>query len=500
MQSVWLSLLWKEWREHRMKLAALSGVAFLTLFLICFTFRNNIIDVFAFMTTSLGCYVFMTTFFVAMNVAGGESSRKTMPFLQSLPVPMWQPAAAKLLLASLTLILPLLLVMAFVYLPFLLGAESSESVRNAIDWDQGRWPQPWGIDDWFTARLVGSVLGILSFLLWLTAAGVNRSDEIRAGAVGFLTVTAVWLCFAGLWYIAEKKELPTIETFLKVAISAAPGGPGYSVWTKSNTLACLLIALVGHAGAGAWFLGRFGQVKFKSNRGGARDSVVQVDYTLGPPRHSQSSAIAWKQLRETGPLAAFALAATLAFTAIVLLADETKNVNFKRVFIQIGTGMSFFVVLVAGIGLYLDELKPGLNNFWRSRPNDLRLWFGVKYVAGLLVLIAVLGVPLFMAGLFYWSEGHHDLDWNEFWNGAHVATWVLTITYSIGMTAQCLTRQPLYAAALTVSILMIGAYLLAKFNDNLQLSTATNVTIMIVSLVVVIALAWQTVKHDWGWK
>ena len=346
-------------------LAALTAIVFLTLFLICFSFRNNFVEVFSIVTTSFSCYAFMATFFIAMSVAGGESSRGTMPFLQSMPVPMWQAAAAKLLLAALTLVVPLLLVMAFIYLPFLLGAGENESVQQAIAWDHRHTGHPWGIEDWFTSRLVGTVLGTLSMLLWLAAVGVNRSDEIRAGAVGFLTVAVIWMCVACLFHFAEKNELPDFEEGLRVAMASAPGGPGFAASKADNRLPYVLTALVGHALVGAWFLGRFGRVKHKPKRGGSGQSTAELGYALGRPMRSQLSATAWKQMRETGPLALVALTATVGFATLVYFSADTDNIRegYGILIMGIGAYMTFFVVIVAGIGLYLEELKPGLNNF-----------------------------------------------------------------------------------------------------------------------------------------
>ncbi len=161
--------------------------------------------------------------------------------------------------------------------------------------------------------------------------------------------------------------------------------------------------------------------------------------------------------------------------------------------------MSFFVVMVAGIGLYLDELKPGLNHFWRSRPNDLRLSFGVKFLAGLLVLVTVLGVPLFLAGWNQWNEEYNP-EWKELWGGTLFGVWFFVLTYSLSMTYQCLVRQPIYAVVFTLATLLIGGFVLSLSDFNLQRETAMVATGMIVSLVVVVGLAWMTVKHDWGWK
>ena len=224
-------------------------------------------------------------------------------------------------------------------------------------------------------------------------------------------------------------------------------------------------------------------------------SKTAVAGSLKVPFKSQLTAIAWKQMRETGPLAVVALAGILAAAGFVRWVDISSRMTFSEAFLLTGASMSFFVVMVAGIGLYLDELKPGLNHFWRSRPNDLRLWFGVKFASGILVLVTVLGIPLFLAGWSQWSEVYNP-EWKELWGGTLFGAWLFVITYSLAMTFQCLVRQPIYAVVLTLATLWLG-FVLAKLSDP-HMSMA--VTAMIASLVVVVALAWKTVKHDWGWR
>ncbi|MCH7751448.1 MAG: hypothetical protein IH898_04765, partial [Planctomycetes bacterium] len=147
----------------------------------------------------------------------------------------------------------------------------------------------------------------------------------------------------------------------------------------------------------------------------------------------------------------------------------------------------------------LDELQPGLNHFWRSRPNDFRLWFAVEYLAGILVLVTVLGIPLFLAGWSQWN-GEYNPERKELWGGTLFGVWFFVITYSLAMTSQCLVRQPIYAVVLTLATLWLGVFVFSQIDVKPQVEIAKAVIGMIVSLVVVVALAWKTVKHDWGWK
>ena len=72
--------------------------------------------------------------------------------------------------------------------------------------------------------------------------------------------------------------------------------------------------------------------------------------------------------------------------------------------------------------------------------------------------------------------------------------------YSLAMMYQCLVRQPIYAVVLTLATLWLGVFVLSLIDVKPQVEIAKAATGMILSLVVVVGLAWKTVKHDWGWK
>ena len=115
------------------------------------------------------------------------------------------------------------------------------------------------------------------------------------------------------------------------------------------------------------------------------------------------------------------------------------------------------------------------------------------------MLFVLLGIPIFLAG-FVEQSNYSNFTWKDLWTGTYFAVWLFTITYSLAMTAQCLTRHPLYAAALTVTALMLGSFSWHKAEQNLEPSALVGTTSMIVALSVVVFLGWKTVKHDWGWK
>ena len=116
MQSIWLSLLWKEWREYRWKLAVLTLLIFLP-FLLALFFSADLgwRDWYLLNVSSLFCYGFLASIFVGMDVAAKENGNGTISFLQSLPMPHWKAAVAKLLVASFIVVVPIVLLMLVNY-------------------------------------------------------------------------------------------------------------------------------------------------------------------------------------------------------------------------------------------------------------------------------------------------------------------------------------------------------------------------------------------------
>ena len=140
-------------------------------------------------------YRMLAALTVGMGVSGGENGRGTMQFMQTLPISTRKLAGTKLLMAMLTVVIPIvvLLSLAFVYLS---NSKLDANLLDEIfDWESRRgilnqW-RPTSLGSWFCALLLFSSLLVGSLLLWMAAGGVNRSNEIRAAGIGFLVIVVV---------------------------------------------------------------------------------------------------------------------------------------------------------------------------------------------------------------------------------------------------------------------------------------------------------------------
>jgi len=437
---------------------------------------------------------------LGMGGAAKENGAGTAAFLQSLPTPLWKVAFVKLLIVSVVAAAPIVLFVTLSYFCYRTGMYSLHDTPLFLD-DQNVVVEPRGyISAWFIRCATVAVLATLSLLWWMAAIGVNRSDEIRAGAIGFLGIVAIWCGWGYLFYLADKHHWSTLESTLQVAASAAPGGP--MVWhleTPGPTFdrSTPIISFISLAAVAACFLLRFGRSSQKTGRG---DNVLSLpaEANAKRPHRTQLSAIAWKQVRETGPLAVFALAASAAMASVSYLFEDPVEKNFPLLFASIGAAMTFLVAVVAGIGLYLDDLKPGLEQFWRSRPTRFDLWFGIKYLGGLLILVTVLGIPIILSVASIVNLEGGDLLSRETVAEILFFGWLFVMAYSLAMTTYCLLRQPLYAAIASLLVLWLGAAMFGwAFADPGGLHVALAMTL---SLAATIALGWLAVKNDWGWK
>ena len=501
LRSVWRSLLWKEWHEHKWKLASLTALVVAVPTIIGFWGVDSYLLMAAMTVTA--CYCLLAGTFVGMSTAGSEAGRGTLPFLQSLPVPMWKPGTVKLLIALATVVLPLfaLLVVFCVWWTF---AWFGGTLSLYEPWEL-QVPGPWGIQNRLAGTTLSGVIGVSSLLLWMATAGMNRSDEIRSGAIGFLVVCFVWFVLATGLELAVRRELTSLKYGLEVLCAAAPGGAAF-VGRDTRPLEHLgwwphlFAALLGHTWLLNLYLRRFGKVVPGTSRRTDEASPQRAGgyQHLAPPMRSQLTAVAWKQMRETGPLALLAVLGVLVATAAVWMADFRSKTADELGNVLGGITMSvcFFVTLVTGIGVFLEDSKPRVEDFWRSRPVNHSLWFSVKFLVGALILALSFGLLMLLA--LWLTDG--DLLRSENNPGAAVAFVILlfVLIYTLAMATFCALRQPLYAAVLTIGLLLGGMFLAQLAFDYFEISSGkAGWALLLFSQIAATTLAWQAVKRNW---
>ncbi len=512
MRTIWHSLAWKEWHEHKWKLVAITAVLWgVAALVLCF---DDLGDTFGQAIALVAICIVPLSVFVGLGAAANERSRNTLPFLQSLPVPMWQAALTKLLIGFATLFAPIVLTVGFLYVCRIglgfAGVDYTSAVhfveKNSLT---GRW--------YFDCVLLSAPVAA-SFFIWAAAAGVNRKDEVSAGAVALAVMVGWYLLLVISGYLLYYPHaIP--KWFFATAISTAPAG--FLPLSDSMYFRFLPIgagiAFFTHLALATWYVRRFGRVanlEIHSPQAAVRDR--DASWLAIAPRRSAFTAIAWKQCRESGPLVLVGLAGLVGVVAL-LAVGESSELNYAwrpDQFAEMVAGVSvvvgFFVAIVVGIGVCLGDVEPGMNTFWRSRPIDADLWFWTKYLTGLLVLLSAMYGPLLVT-LF----ALHPDPGDEFFRHnfaimpvAHIAI------FAAAVMTTCLVRHAVYAAILSMAVVYLGTlagvglWFLAGLLHLAPLNsvhwwepTEAQVAFgMALSFITSTIIAWLATRYDWGRK
>lgn len=553
MKHVWQSLLWKEWHEHKWKLAALMAIAMLgptipSLLGDDLEYRKWV-EAVGHSTIPLSI---LAGLFVGMGTAASENHRGTMRFLRTLPISMRRPALVKLGRSMAIVTLPVMLMILSTYATY-----SPENEKAHIRYDElvevvlkrtwdGMSPEeqaelrqleitfrswtyysdmglPFNsghttdhLPVWIIDTTTHAVLFVVSLLLWMAACGVGHSDEVRAGAVGFLIMLLVWGSLVGLLEFADSHHLDWLSKGLAIPQSVAPGAIAFlrPIARDCDVPLALLVtsSVIGHVCLAYWYLSRFGKKSGSPQKFGevslfGRSRLEPKASTyLRPPIRSPLRAIAWKQFWETGPLALTAVVATVGIATLVYPVqnrDFPSHNHFAELLGGVTFGVGFLVTVVAGIGVFLDDMKPQIGTFWRSRPIKLPVWFGVKFFTGLLVLTVTFGSLLLLS---YWLlDSHHriaqNLEHKYFWIVATSAVLIFMLIYTLAMACYCVTRHPVIAAMTTILLFFAGMYGSAWISREFLSGDAypgLGLVTLSLTQVVVLAICWLIVRNNWN--
>jgi hypothetical protein len=264
---------------------------------------------------------------------------------------------------------------------------------------------------------------------------------------------------------------------------------------------CMVMVIAVHSALVARYVRRYGNVADIGNR--SPQVVVPNPYDwLGPPRSSIAAAIGWKQMRESGPIALVGLLGIIG-TAVYLYALEPARDVLGHNYAAASIYFGFGIALVAGIGVALHDCEPRLNTFWRSRPISADLWFAIKFVTGLAIVVGAIYIPLRLFGgqlpPYLWLR----------MPALHIALFAA----AVAMT--CIVRHAIYAAILSMGVLaacIAAAWLVRDVAGDFGCVTIkepfyspfeTQAVVIAgagVCFVVSTIAAWVAMRNDWGWK
>jgi hypothetical protein len=492
MNGVWRSLLWKEWREQRFKLIAITlftttMVAWPWLFDRNGTLYEAFIIIGFFCILSLGL-------FVGASLAASERSQRTVGFLQSLPFSTRRTALAKLAFAALTIASPVVVLFGAVKLWELLGYITANhgipiTAFAAIAW------------------------AAFSFAIFVAAIAANLADEVRAGAVGFLAVALFW----GVFAVAVDQWSPASEELIQAMAASGPGGPllisieiceapqrEFALLPPRPIGRLVVLAAISTMAMTLLYVWRFGRVA-PAQRTSVESAAKSVVPTwLAPPMRKPWSAILWKQCCESLPLSLLGAGAILCVSVFVAVANRGGQGGILQdgllamsipVWILIGG----LVSIVSGIGLWLDDLRPELHTFWRSRPIATGQWFVLKFATSAVITLATLALPsLLIYGLLA-VFGERPM-WNLYGGDDWRMPVLLALISQFGFFCvaaafMAVTRRPMISALLTIfTAAGIALCLLPPFSLE---AMGSAVVIAMVSALATVA-GWLCIRNDWA--
>ncbi len=448
------ALIWKEWHEHKWKLAALTTI----LLVVQLWALSRDADMAMFSLAAAMMFWWLAGVFLAMGTAATERARGTAVTLQGLPCPAWQVLAIKIAFALVAGIAPLALAVAITWLG---------TAPTLYDGLGGRTPGQ--------VLLAGAGILTASYL-WTLAFGLRQSTEVRVGLVGL----GVWLGWAivtaGLIMLYEYLVYhlnPALYRPLAVEVLVNAGsivaamvrwivGLSPLAWHLNLTapapvtlnvaalvavqlLVSVLLLGVILARAEAWRSPR-------RERGGAAASTAPSPAAALPrPCRSPWGALAYQQWLEARSwvVAALGLMAVLLGISLMpsLMRGYSADVvhNLTHVSLMIG----WFLPVVVAVGTFVGSLQRGVHEFWRTRPIPEGLWFWSKFTVGALCVLATLHLPVILAYALTAGDA----------SGAALAYLLVTpalhlAIYAIAVMFICTVGHAIYASLLALGVTM----------------------------------------------
>ena len=370
------------------------------------------------------------------------------------------------------------------------------------------------ISHWGMLTVARYVPMVISLLLWMAAAGLNRSDEVRAAAIGFLVCSFVWALLTFSINLVEWFGLYGLSNKIMLLMAAAPGG-FISLWRHyfypdtQRIFPYVVLWILSHVCLFVWFTRRFGRTLARPRRTAGQGIALASSQKLSirSPMRNQITAVAWKQFRETGPIAICVAGGVLAFTMVFYYFNKDSMQSTRELGVllaSLSTSTCFLVTLITGFAVFFEDLKPGMEEFWRSRPLNFPLWFIVKFMTGIFVLLVSFGSLYLIA---FWLT-----DWDLLRDEPRpdvtffYAVTCFLLVYTISMANYCLLRQPIYAVVATLGLCLLGILIPNVFWKIFlpEMDRLVSAAIFFGSLiglqVSATALAWFAMQRNWSLK
>ena len=470
---VYRQLMWKEIREVQWPIAAMCIVALSIPVSYCL-FEGAGMAVFA---CKVACmtYPLLAGTFIGMRLAASERSSRTARFLNAIPVSPQELGVAKLVVSIMAIALPLLLIYAFGHVSAILQSPSSNIGQLAS----------------LEAICLASFVVSVHTMLFIAVISSGCASELRAAVVGLSVLGAAWILSGA----AISTPPYSLRHFLIPAFLALfpLASREFALVTETPVLATT-VSIISILALIIAFVLRYEtclRPLVSSQRIGlvwSRTSVKRPPITSG--NWSPTTAVLWKEtrraLRICGPIIGVA---GLLFLSIVIQSELQRSprsiVGHLTTYAEnIVAPLGFVLAVLLGIGLFVDELSPGVNTFWRSRPIGTSRWYWTKYTVGLCTMLLMVGLPNWR--LLSTADGTSLL--LVFWGMAYTFCVVATLLVRRAMFAGILG---IGATVVAFSVVMVPAM---KFVVPYETVGAIGTFLLTVAGAF---LGWMAADRDW---
>ncbi len=350
-----------------------------------------------------------------MHASTGERSAGTHSFVRALPVSTHTLGAARLLASAMAVIL--------VAVP---GGVSAFYLSS----HQAFW------------LLVTNVFVGTGVLLWIATLGTGRPTPLSAAVVGWSAIV-VWIGIV-LWLNGGA------DTFTPARLLWVISPPFHwwfpnptqdqsipQAWEIASSMIAFLVIAI-------FFIQRYHLAlePLAAQRLSAGSRLRLRDPLL------MRWPLIWKTVSDLSPLSVLVLPWIL-LAAVGWYDRASGNALLHNYINPIASVGNFLLPVMVGVHLFVADLQPGINRFWRSRAISPRQFFWTRLLSGLVSLAVLLWLPMAVAIRYFDEYGRTP------WLAMSASTGVSLAMYLHAVGFACWLRHTIYSGILSIGALVI---------------------------------------------
>jgi hypothetical protein len=418
----------KEWHEHKREAVVLTTV--LCIFTLATTVSSSR-DIVADFQLASGLFSVFVAMFVGVAAVTRERTEGVLDFVCSLPVPLWWTALVRFLITVATCAVPIATTAVITHVVIACGIVSGN------------------VSDLWVAAFV-AIGCATSLTLWISAIAIDQPNQTRAGLVALFVLVSWFGITLLLTNVQRRPDWP--PWLIRSILYVGPGG-----WWEISTVPIkrpssgLLVAqIVANAVLLSLAVMNYGGHRKPAQPGG-RVRASGRSARLVRLR-SPALALCWLQIRELAPIAfAGLLLSAIWWVCQILLfrTDPLSPTVLTRNMTVATVGIGLLWMGIVAVAIFVPNLQPKLETFWRSRPLNVSFWFWSKALFGLVASVVRLNLPTLL--MFAGSDAKAAVAPASELAGQLCVVMAHTMVYSVAILVVCFVRQSAYAGIVSLS-------------------------------------------------